>query len=507
MSRRLASRAVPATGIAVAVGLSGWFNLVGGGLRFQVISCWLAVTVFTCLLSYYAFWASRQMAPTNSQRRFWSAMAVAAAVFAIGDWAQLVTAIAGPLSVPALTGTGIARTAALVIGCAWLAAVLLTYPIPHRSARERLCYHLDLATVVTGAAAYGVYWTLATTADDRSPIAHDLATVLTGPVVVILTAFAMGRLYLSKVVPFSWHIGILGPIAAVVEAVARVVGPEWVAAGHPGINFTMTAGSHLLLMIAGWAQYRSAGAGSDRRRDEPRRRSFSLLPYLALWLTFALLVVTLVSKGFDLRVWIAVAGLAAITGVVVARQLVSFVANEELLAERDGLTARLREMAFTDSLTGLANRAQFLENLDAALHRRDGEVGVLLIDLDDFKPVNDTYGHAAGDTVLVETAERLRRTARPADMVARLGGDEFAILIEDAGLDDIATVADRVVRALGRPCELAGGAVATVRASVGGAVTTGANRDASTLLHTADEAMYTAKSSGKGSFRLAGAAA
>ncbi|WP_189330863.1 GGDEF domain-containing protein [Actinoplanes ianthinogenes] len=500
-----AGTAVPAAAAVVAVVLACWFNVTTAGLRFQVVCCWLAVAVFASSMSYFAFRASRQMDPSNQQRRFWSALAIAAAVFGAGEWAQVVTAIVSPLSLPALTGTGPARTTALALGCLGLTAVVLSYPIPHRSARERICYLLDLATVVIAAGTYGVYWSVTSASDQQTIMADDLATVIAGPVVAIMTAFTIGRLYLSNVAPFNWHIGVIGPFAAVVEAIARALGPNLVAAGRPGVIFTMTVASHALLMTAAWGQYRSGSAGKQRHGTS-RKRSFSMLPYGALWLTFALLVVSLVVRGSGPCTWTAVAGLAAITGVVVARQLISFVSNEELLVERDALAARLHTMAFTDNLTGLANRAQFLDRLDDALGDLDTPVGVLLIDLDDFKPVNDTHGHAAGDAVLVQSAERLRGCVGPADVVARLGGDEFAVLIARCGADDLAAVADRVVRALDQPCPLADGAEARVRASVGGAVSLDASRDALALLHTADQAMYEAKCAGKGAFRLAAVA-
>ncbi|MEU8243388.1 GGDEF domain-containing protein [Actinoplanes missouriensis] len=493
---------VPVTTAVAAVVLACWFTATTAGLRLQVLMCWLAVAVFASLMSLFAWRASRHMQPTDPQRRFWTALATASAVFAAGEWTQVAIAVVSPHGMPALTGTGTIRTAALATGCVLLTAVVLSYPIPHRTSRERVCYLLDLATVVTAAGTYGVYWAVATTADHQSVLAHDLATVLAGPAVAMLTAFTVGRLYLSRVAPFSWQIGVVGPFAAIVEALARALGPQLIHAGRPGVIFTMTVGSHALLMLAAWAQYRSAGTGSTHR-DDALKRPFSLLPYAALWTTFALLVVTLVVKGFDLRVWVAVTGLAAITGIVVARQLISFIANEQLLEERDALAARLQTMAFTDALTGLANRAQFLDHLEDLLRDDDATIGVLLIDLDDFKPVNDTYGHAAGDTVLVQSAQRLRISVGSAGLVARLGGDEFAVLIENAEADGVAAVAGRIVEVLGEPCPLSDGVEARIRASVGAAVSTSGNRDAAVLLHTADAAMYAAKCSGKGAFRLA----
>ncbi|MBU2670249.1 GGDEF domain-containing protein [Actinoplanes bogorensis] len=475
--------------VVVVPALCGWYLSTTAGLRFQVLSCWLAVALFASGMSYHSFRAARRMERADPRRRFWTVLGLGAGIFAAGEWAQLAGAVVAPYSLASLTGTGVARTVALLLGSAVITLVVLTYPIPHRSARERLCYLLDLATVVVAAGSYGLYWTMG-----DGGLTQALA-----PVMAMLAAFAVARLFLAGVAPFRWHIGTIGPLAAGVEAVSRALGPQLVHAGRPGVIFAMTVCSHALLMFAAWEQRRSATVSRSPRA----RRPFSLLPYVALLATFVLLVVTLAVRGLDPRAWIAVAGVAAITGIVVARQLTAFVDNAALLRQRDALTERLHTMAFTDSLTGLGNRALFLDRVGAAL-RRDGDpVGVLLIDLDDFKPVNDSYGHAAGDAVLTQTAGRLLSAVRAEDLVARLGGDEFAVLIEDPLPGRLEEVADRIVRAVGEPCRLAGGDLVRVRASVGVASASRAGQDASVVLNAADEAMYEAKVSGKGAFRLA----
>ncbi|WP_433304799.1 diguanylate cyclase [Actinoplanes sp. CA-030573] len=266
----------------------------------------------------------------------------------------------------------------------------------------------------------------------------------------------------------------------------------------------MTVWSHVLLMGAAWSQCRSGNA-RRRRGGDTRKRSFSLLPYVALWGTFAVLVVTLVVNGLDVRAWVAIAGLGACTGMVVARQLTAFIDNAALLRERDVLAARLHTMAFTDSLTGQANRAQFLEQVDGAFGRGEAEMCVLLIDLDDFKPVNDVYGHAGGDAVLSEVAARIRASVWSADVVARLGGDEFVVLLTEPGRRDLTAVADEIVQAVGRPCHLACGEQVRVGASIGVAVAGSDGQDAAAMMAKADEAMYAAKCAGKGSYRLASA--
>jgi diguanylate cyclase (GGDEF)-like protein len=157
-----------------------------------------------------------------------------------------------------------------------------------------------------------------------------------------------------------------------------------------------------------------------------------------------------------------------------------------------------REANF-DSLTELANRAAFNTRLEATLarpERRRGSQAVLFVDLDDFKDVNDTMGHAAGDDLLRAVAERLSDAVRPGDVVARLGGDEFALLLDDLlEPGDALTVAERVLAAVAEPVEISGSS-AHVGASIGLAMRqVGSTIDA--LMREADVAMYAAKAKGK----------
>jgi diguanylate cyclase (GGDEF)-like protein/PAS domain S-box-containing protein len=160
---------------------------------------------------------------------------------------------------------------------------------------------------------------------------------------------------------------------------------------------------------------------------------------------------------------------------------------------------QLRHQAFHDALTGLANRALFTDRVEHALVvRREAsrEVAVLFLDLDDFKAVNDTLGHTAGDTLLQGVGVRLRDALRPSHTVARLGGDEFAILIEEiAGVSTAVDAAERLVSALNAPFDVDGREV-FVTASVGIALGT----DADELLRSADVAMYRAKAVGKAQY-------
>jgi diguanylate cyclase (GGDEF)-like protein/PAS domain S-box-containing protein len=165
------------------------------------------------------------------------------------------------------------------------------------------------------------------------------------------------------------------------------------------------------------------------------------------------------------------------------------------ISEQKQANERLTELTLHDALTGLANRVLFRDRLEHAVERsrRARErVAVLFIDFDRFKRVNDSLGHAAGDELLRQAAERMRRAVRPADTIARLGGDEFTVLCEDLGsVNDAAWVADRLTDALERPFDLLGSET-RIGVSIGIAV---ADRydTAETVLVKADSDMYRAK--------------
>lgn len=163
--------------------------------------------------------------------------------------------------------------------------------------------------------------------------------------------------------------------------------------------------------------------------------------------------------------------------------------------EREDLRRRLQHEASHDPLTGLGNRARFLDELGRALPRgqRHGQVTtVLYLDLDDFKAVNDTYGHAAGDQLLAAFGQHVKESIRPEDTAARLGGDEFAVLCEDTTMQEAARIVER----------LTGEALTGAHGDVSVAVTVGVATspdlggrylDAQELLQVADAAMYAAK--------------
>ena len=182
------------------------------------------------------------------------------------------------------------------------------------------------------------------------------------------------------------------------------------------------------------------------------------------------------------------------------------VLNYRDVTEHKELEERLHRQAFTDALTGLANRPLFIDRLDHVLarRRREGEsaFAVLFLDVDDFKTVNDSLGHSAGDQLLVTLGHRLQGTLRPDDTAARLGGDEFAVLLERTAERDARQVANRLLAYLAEPVVIGEHAV-HVTVSLGIAMDVGeVHATADDVLRDADLAMYSAKSSAPGTYAV-----
>jgi diguanylate cyclase (GGDEF)-like protein/PAS domain S-box-containing protein len=178
--------------------------------------------------------------------------------------------------------------------------------------------------------------------------------------------------------------------------------------------------------------------------------------------------------------------------------------TQDITARKD-LEARLAHDALHDPLTGLPNRVMFVDRLARVLEsarRHQTLAGVLYIDLDGFKEVNDTRGHAAGDALLQQVSRRLEQCVRAEDTVSRFGGDEFGVVLANLTLpQDCEIVAGKIIEALSAPFDLDGGPV-TISASVGAALHFERDEDSAALLARADAAMYEAKKAGKNRFLL-----
>ncbi len=484
---------------------------------------WLLFVPFHIGVAVFAYQVAQTADAPRGVRRFWRALSLAAVCYLIGDALQLPFVLTDPVG--HFPGTP-AQTAVMHIGTIMLVIVMLTAPLGLRTPAERTRFWLDTATIMVATAGFGVYFTVP---PDAAPVSsanllvwmHD---VLLGPVLFLIGVFAVVKLVFGGASPFTRRSAMLIGAAAAIQGTAEGLQPSLVVT-WPRLLMVLNVVANGLLMASARVQQQQIKADPTLLGEPPRRRPYSLVPYVAIAATYALLVAALASGGLDGRAWGVLGAAIASTALVVVRQLAAFADNARLLTqldakvqalnrtedvlraslrERDDLAAELRHLAFHDSLTGLPNRALFTDRVESALaraRRRGGEVVILLIDLDDFKPVNDRLGHASGDELLREVGRRLQRCVREADTSARLGGDEFALLLEEPVTDGFVNVARRVVRAMQAPCNLDGQQV-VVRASVGVAVDRGGAHESGELLREADVAMYAAKQRGKGNYQV-----
>lgn len=495
---------------AATTALTTWYLAVPASLAAQVRIAWSFIAVVHLCLGAAAFFLARTPGLSAAHRRFWWAVTAGAAVYLAGDLAQIGLTTASPDAPQALTG-GRFQLGALSAGSALLMLALLTAPLGFSSRRERNRFWLDVAAVMSAAVVVGWYLVVP---DEPAALLDAAAPVLMGPVVLLLCVFVVAKLMMSGTAPFTrWCAGL-----AVLGAAAKSAA-DALANGGLGDRvhwyLALTVAAHALLAAALWVNQVQV-AGNPRVLTR-RQRPYSLLPYGAIAVTYGLLVFALVRD--EATVPIAVGGAAVSTLLVVGRQLAAFRENARLLgelndrvrelhdtqdglraslAERDTLAAQLRHQAYHDTLTGLPNRALYGERLSEALATGEPAV-VMVVDLDDFKRVNDEFGHAAGDVLLRTVAGRIQDCVRDTDTVARLGGDEFAVLLA-AGPPDPIDVAARIVAAVEVPVEVEGG-FACVGASVGVAHASSPNGDE--VLREADRAMYAAKHAGKGAFAVA----
>jgi diguanylate cyclase len=376
------------------------------------------------------------------------------------------------------------------------ALFLLTYPCyaialialaKQHGERDRSGDALDSAILIVGGASLMWQFVIAGVvhASGLPLLAHAVSTmypVMDLVVFAMLVRFAVATTQRTKATHILLASFTLLLAADVVYALGLAAGTYTFG----GLTDGLWMASYLLIGVA--AMHPSAREFRLSTRPASRRMSRGRLSFLC----GAVLAGPVLAIGHPEELVVVAAAAAVSFGLVMVRMTGL---NRQLASA--GIELNIR--AATDSLTGLANRSAFADRLHASLateERRAGTLAVLFIDLDDFKDVNDSLGHAAGDELLRVTAQRLDHTIRPGDLVARLGGDEFAVLLD--GIPDAASamaVAERVVTALREPAVIGRGRV-QVGASVGMAM----RRDGSTLdalMRDADVAMYAAKAKGK----------
>ncbi|AGL18016.1 bifunctional diguanylate cyclase/phosphodiesterase [Actinoplanes sp. N902-109] len=365
---------------------------------------------------------------------------------------------------------------------------LLLLPAAQRTRTDRIKLTLD--SLIVGASGFMVLWYLV-----LGPLVDADQTRFTG--LAYSAALPIGELLLVLALVTSLlrrSTGADTPMRLLALAVVAFVVADTSYAYfqlHDGFVSGMwpdlfwSTGCYLLVLAA----------HQRRRQNEQvatagRKSRINWLPYGAIALAYTLLAV--IAGGERLYpLGGMILGAILLTSLVVARQMYALREN--------------RVLAVTDGLTGLANRTLVNERLALVSQQnvRDGRyAAVLLIDLDRFKPINDTYGHEAGDAVLCAVATAMRSVIRAGDTAGRLGGDEFAVILQNLPARAVAEqVAQRLVDALRTPV-IVGENVLEVEASIGVAIRDQDSTDAERLLQHADTAMYAAKRSGRGRYQL-----
>jgi diguanylate cyclase (GGDEF)-like protein len=266
--------------------------------------------------------------------------------------------------------------------------------------------------------------------------------------------------------------------------------------GHP-IDLAWTAG----LLLIGAAGIVATTAPHAPDIGTGKTRTSIVLPYIPLSLA-ALTSIIRTAGGHPPSLMLSVL-LVALFGLVVARQVLALRERDTLLRQVGQQREILNQLAFTDPLTGLANRAMFEERITPADRLRQTSTSIMFVDLDQFKEINDLHGHDIGDAVLVAAAERLRRCCRAEDTVARVGGDEFVVLAQGVSAGAVERIAQRFVRAMRQPVTVDGTEV-VISASMGIATGDTHDIDVHELIRRADAAMYMAKLAGPGRYACYG---
>ncbi|GAB3868934.1 putative bifunctional diguanylate cyclase/phosphodiesterase [Dactylosporangium cerinum] len=457
-------------GIAVAVGTGRVPIHVPAGAGMFVLS---AAGLFGAVR------AARHDGLTERTRRSWRFMSFG---YALALGVVGIFAVTGPRPFPS---PGDAAHLAFVL---MLLFAVQTFPLHSATRMERHKHLLDAATVLAGAAMLMWYFVVGPYILANGTSVGAVVAAAAYPAADLALLFGIAKVLLRGADPtFRRPLGIVA-VAMVVFTVgdgylgymqahaAEVERTAW--------QFVCWTTTHFLIAVAAAEQNRQA---SRRVADQPeprvtRRGLAGKLPYAAIGVGYALMILAAVRQE-QAYPWAGlVVGAFGITGLVVLRQ--GLVQQES------------REMAVTDGLTGLANRSRVHEVLARALARgeRTGRsTAVLLIDMNGFKQVNDTLGHEAGDRLLVEFGEMMRRSVLGGDLVGRLGGDEFAVVLHDIGrVDHAVAVARRIVAATEQPIPF-GEQALRASASIGVALAGPGECTTDELLHRADLAMYQAK--------------
>jgi diguanylate cyclase (GGDEF)-like protein len=416
-------------------------------------------------------------------RAFWRQLGHASAILLIGSAAALAlgnnsAGMSLPVAVPLLTGM------------LWAMSAFLRLPMGDRTAVGWARVLLDGATVAVAGTL--VFWyVVLRLAESGTDMVTRVAASVVG-VAGLLCLVVIGKAAARPDAPVdavALRILTIAPMVAVALAVLLIAGDE------TSRLVLSVLGSPLVALSFAAAAYRQRQVLNRGTAvvAKPRRSVYEFLPFAAALAT-AGLVTAVSAQEMAGRERAVIVGAVLIAALVVVRQLLGLRENGQLLTGLKAQQAQLEHLAMTDSLSGLANRTRFTTVLAERLagHR---PATVLLIDIDDFKTVNDTMGPAVGDQLLYQVARRLQETSGAEELPARLGGDEFAVLLDVEEAASAEAEAARILAVLSEPFRV-GEHHLLAHASLGIAIA-GPGDTADEVLRNADIAMYAAKEGGK----------
>jgi diguanylate cyclase (GGDEF)-like protein len=475
-----------ATSALLSAASTIWFLVIlGAGRAVGPLPVLWAVQPAIATLAAGALWqAGSGPGLSRGASRFWHSLAVATEVVGAAAIANAHDALKAAGQPPQLGPVTAGLYSLSLLIAIW---TLCRLPMGASSRVERLTILLDASTVMLAAGVF--IWTFVggPAARQQADSLQSLVTGLSITVLPLVVLFGLAKVALSGANVVDVRALRLLGAAMLIGSIGSAPAPLLADRPYVNVGYYVTPLTCLFMHLGARRQL-AASRRPERRAARARggqrgRRTFTVLPYVAIVATDALLFTR---RDDELVVPVGVVGL---TTLVVMRQLMTFRENGRLLT-------RLDHGASHDSLTQLANRDLLGVRLAGALAGcvADRLVSVILIDLDDFKMVNDALGHGIGDALLVDVAGRLTAGVRSGDTVARLGGDEFAVLLDGATRHEVDDVADRLLAALSPPARVAGHEL-LVRASLGIAAGTPAS-DGNELVRQADVAMYAAKAAG-----------
>jgi diguanylate cyclase len=448
---------------------------------------WLPLPIGSVLAGHGCWAVTRQADLDDGTRRFWRRMTVACGLFTAGIVANAWDATGG--------GAPSQRIGPVTLIC-YLAVLgvvlwaLLRLPSWQRSRSDWIRFGIDALIVLLTVSA--VVWNF-------SLSNHQQWVTQTGSAGAMLAISVVGFLSMATFVKVAFAgAGRLNRRAIYILATGSAVSAAFGSLSPFLIDRPYLSSSLIAVPLAAFSIQVAAEvqrrAGNQPPADRRHTRRISVVPYLAVAVTDALLLSA--RAGHERAI---AAAAVALTGLVVTRQIIALRDNNALLTTVDTQLHDLRcyqekltHQALHDVLTGLPNRALF-EQRARQLSATDEPFYAALLDLDDFKAVNDRHGHHHGDQLIVEIGRRLADLLGPRPTVARLGGDEFALLLP-AGRDDIEPLLDDILTSVQQPHRFGGNVIST-GASIG--ITVGAPGDEpAELLRRADVAMYAAKADG-----------